>query len=206
MVLAKVSSPTVQALLSLTLVSTVSCLGEHRLHRNQVDAFEVADFFPDAVAVYTSSDDPSLECLYANRTEYVPKQKAVYVWTLKGHRGTQRGTYKIEFRPGPTPDTAVAITNDGDLVLPACIVPACITANDIASISDNFRPHLVKFQYTNNKNCNIAANFPYHGDVCMLWVTGSSRFSVPQECIDHFEDICDAEVPDYDEGICGNDL
>ncbi|KAH8030403.1 hypothetical protein HPB51_006835 [Rhipicephalus microplus] len=115
---------------------------------------KVADYFPDAVAVYASSDDPSLECLYANRTEYVPRQKAVYVWSLKGHRGSQKGTYKIEFRPGPSPDMALALTND----------------------------------------------------VCMLWVTGSSRFSVPQECVDHFEDICDAEVPVYNEDICKEEL
>ncbi|KAL1425238.1 hypothetical protein MTO96_019389 [Rhipicephalus appendiculatus] len=144
---------------------------------------QVADYFPDAVAVFTSSDDPSLECLYANRTEYVPRQKAVYVWSLKGHRGSQNGSYKIEFRPGPSPDMAIAITND-----------------------DHFRPHLVKFQYTNNKNCNIAANFPFHGDVCMLWVTGSSRYSVPQECVDHFEDICDAEVPAYNDDLCKGEL
>ncbi|KAL3195460.1 hypothetical protein MRX96_045661 [Rhipicephalus microplus] len=169
MALAKLEIPAVVAALWLMLVSTVSCLGEHKLHRHQVDAFAVADNFPDAVAVYSSSDDPSLECLYANRTEYAPRQKAVYVWSLKGHRGSQK----------------VFI---------------------FTMISDYFRPYLVKFQYTNHKKCNIAANFPFHGDVCMLWVTGASRFSVPQECVDHFEDICDAEVPVYNEDICKEEL
>ncbi|KAH6925020.1 hypothetical protein HPB50_027172 [Hyalomma asiaticum] len=274
------------------LLPTVLCLGEHKLKRNQTNAFKVFDIFADGVAVYTSSDDPSLQCVTAYRTEYEPNKKVVYTWHLHHEEGSNKDTYVVEYHPGPTEDTVVAIsdndekhstlvkfdyTNNKNCVVAnfpykgeVCIlwVPKADASSvpqecvdqfeDICDVKvpgyqeelcdrecrvwastgctairsthsrgtykiefrpgptpdtavaitndDNFRPHLVKFQYTNNKNCNIAANFPYHGDVCVLWVTGSSRFSVPQECIDHFEDICDAEVPDYDEGICGNDL
>ncbi|XP_070383953.1 uncharacterized protein [Dermacentor albipictus] len=66
-------------------------------------------------------------------------------------------------------------------------------------------PTSVKFDYTNNKNC-VVANFPYKGEVCILWVPKAYVSSVPQECIDQYEDICDAEVPAYEEGLCDDAL
>uniref|UniRef100_A0A131YNS3 Lipocalin n=1 Tax=Rhipicephalus appendiculatus TaxID=34631 RepID=A0A131YNS3_RHIAP len=160
------------------LQPTVMCLGEHKLSRNQTNAFQVFDIFADGVAVYTSSNDPSLKCLTAERQEYKPNKKVVYTWKLNGDQGSKKETYVVEYYPGPTNDTVFAIVNN-----------------------DEKHPMLVKLDYSNNKNC-VVANFPYKGEVCILWVPKAYVSSVPQECVDQFEDICDAEVPDYQDGLC----
>ncbi|XP_037524193.1 uncharacterized protein LOC119401444 isoform X2 [Rhipicephalus sanguineus] len=160
------------------LLPTVLCLGEHKLHRNTTNAFQVFDIFADGVGVYTSSNDPSLQCLTADRIEYEPNKKSVYTWHLHGGQRSDKDTYVTEYYPGPTQDTVVAFFNN-----------------------DKKHPKLVTFDYTNNKNC-VVANFPYKGDVCILWVPKKDVSSYPQECVDQFEDICDAEVPDYQEGLC----
>ncbi|KAL3218351.1 hypothetical protein MRX96_031575 [Rhipicephalus microplus] len=72
------------------LLPTVLCLGEHKLRRNQTNAFQVFDIFADGVAVYTSSQDPSLECLTAERKEYKPNKKVVYTWNLHGDPGSEK--------------------------------------------------------------------------------------------------------------------
>ncbi|KAL3195461.1 hypothetical protein MRX96_045662 [Rhipicephalus microplus] len=160
------------------LLPTVLCLGEHKLRRNQTNAFQVFDIFADGVAVYTSSQDPSLECLTAERKEYKPNKKVVYTWNLHGNPGSENETYVVEYYPGPSNDTVFAIVNH-----------------------DEKHPTLVKIDYSNNKNC-VVANFPYKGEVCILWVKKAYVSTFPQECVDQYEDICDAEIPDYQEGLC----
>ncbi|XP_065307567.2 uncharacterized protein [Dermacentor albipictus] len=164
------------------LLPAASCLGERKLHRNKTNAFQIFDIFLDGVAIYTSSDDPSLKCVTADRTEYEPNRKVVYTWNLNSGEKSKKDTFVVEYHPGPTPDTVVAIANH-----------------------DKKHPTSVKFDYTNNKNC-VVANFPYKGEVCILWVPKAYVSSVPQECIDQYEDICDAEVPAYEEGLCDDAL
>ncbi|XP_077494660.1 uncharacterized protein LOC144105416 [Amblyomma americanum] len=168
--------------LCLGLAQAVSAFGEHKLHRDEVNAFKVFDLFQNGVAVYTSSHDPSLECVTANRSVYEPNKRVVYTWNLKGHRGSKKGKHVLEYLPGPRQDTVVAIQN-----------------------GDTKHPRHVKFDYTNNKNC-VVASFPYNGEVCILWVPKEYISEVPQECIDHYEDICDDEVPAYREDNCKNEL
>ncbi|XP_075532087.1 uncharacterized protein LOC142564809 isoform X3 [Dermacentor variabilis] len=121
-------------------------------------------------------------CVTADRTEYKPNGKVVYTWNLNSGKESKKDTHVVEYYPGPAPDTVVAIANH-----------------------DKKHPTLVKFDYTNNKNC-VVANFPYKGEVCILWVPKAYVSSVPQECVDQFEDICDEEVPAYQEGLCDDAL
>ncbi|XP_077492418.1 uncharacterized protein LOC144103624 [Amblyomma americanum] len=170
------------ACLCLALIHTVSAFGEHRLHRDPVNAFKIFDLFPEAVAVYTSSHDPSLECLTAKRSLYQPNKRVAYTWSLKGHGGSQKGEHVLTYFPGPSKDTVIGIAN-----------------------RDTKHPLHVKYDYTNNKNC-VVANFPYKGEVCILWVRSEVVADVPQECIDQYQDICSDKVPAYHEDQCKNDL
>ncbi|KAL1425237.1 hypothetical protein MTO96_019388 [Rhipicephalus appendiculatus] len=138
----------------------------------------IFDIFADGVGVYTSSDDPSLQCVTADRTEYEPNKKVVYTWHLHNDQGSNKDTFVVEYHPGPTKDSVVAFVNN-----------------------DKKHSRLVKFDYTNNKNC-VVANFPYKGEVCILWVPKADVSSIPQECVDQFEDICDAKVPSYQKDLC----
>ncbi|XP_049511674.1 uncharacterized protein LOC119464268 isoform X1 [Dermacentor silvarum] len=164
------------------LLPAVLGLGEHKLHRNKTNALQIFEIFPDAVALYTSSNDPSLKCVTADRTEYEPNKTVTYTWNLHSDQESKKDTFVVEYQPGPAQDTAIAIVNH-----------------------DKKHPTLVKFDYTNNKNC-VVANFPYKGEVCILWVPKAYVSSFPQECVDQFEDICDAEVPAYQEGLCDDAL
>ncbi|XP_075532086.1 uncharacterized protein LOC142564809 isoform X2 [Dermacentor variabilis] len=136
------------------LLPAASCLGERKLHRNKTNALQIFDIFPDGVAIYTSSNDPSLMCVTADRTEYKPNGKVVYTWNLNSGKESKKDTHVVEYYPGPAPDTVVAIANH----------------------------------------------------VCILWVPKAYVSSVPQECVDQFEDICDEEVPAYQEGLCDDAL
>ncbi|XP_077494662.1 uncharacterized protein LOC144105419 [Amblyomma americanum] len=159
------------------LIQTASALGEHKLHREPVNAFKnLFDLFPEAVAVYTSSHDPSLECVTANRTLYQPNKRVVYTWNLNG--APEKAQHVLEYLPGPSQDTVIGIASH-----------------------DTENPLHVKFEYSNKKNC-VVANFPYKGEVCMLWVRIDAVPDVPQECIDQYEDICSDEVPTYREDQC----
>ncbi|XP_077552753.1 uncharacterized protein LOC144167332 isoform X2 [Haemaphysalis longicornis] len=142
----------------------------------------IIDLFPEAVAVLTSSEDPSMKCATATRSKYDKTgMKAEYIWNLNGDQGHGTETFTIAYLPGKQKDHVKGFV-DGD----------------------RKNPYDVKFDYTNRKNCMVA-RFPYNGDQCVLWVLPSVKDEVPQECIDNFEDICDEKISTYDKSFCEND-
>ncbi|KAL1474565.1 hypothetical protein MTO96_037874 [Rhipicephalus appendiculatus] len=55
--------------------------------------------------------------------------------------------------------------------------------------------------YTDEKSCAVA-DLEYDGHVCLLWARREVKDSVPQECIDHFEDVCGVTVNQHSRDLC----
>ncbi|KAL1477305.1 hypothetical protein MTO96_035839 [Rhipicephalus appendiculatus] len=66
-------------------------------------------------------------------------------------------------------------------------------------------PFTAYYNYTDYQNCMVII-VPYSGhDHCMLWVKRAVANSVPQNCLDKYEETCDVRVPTYDNDLCKDD-
>ncbi|KAL1474563.1 hypothetical protein MTO96_037873 [Rhipicephalus appendiculatus] len=55
--------------------------------------------------------------------------------------------------------------------------------------------------YTDYKDCAIA-DLEYDGHVCLLWARKEVKDSVPQRCIDYYEDTCGVTVEQHSRDLC----
>ncbi|KAH7965740.1 hypothetical protein HPB49_010306 [Dermacentor silvarum] len=133
-----------------------------------------------AVAVLDADGDGDLDCVVVVREHLDENKKtARYVWLLPSLNGRQAENLTYHLKEGPTPDKPVLTVDDG--------ADGEKTAN---------------FIYTNYKNC-VVVDIPFKKKrSCGLWVTKDAVHSVPQECVDQFEDNCDMEVAVFDDETC----
>ncbi|KAH6929129.1 hypothetical protein HPB50_023839 [Hyalomma asiaticum] len=58
-----------------------------------------------------------------------------------------------------------------------------------------------RFRYTDYKDCAIL-EMPHYGDQCTLWVSEAVRDSIPEVCVEQYNDICGEGAPIYDQEMC----
>nr|XP_050028189.2 uncharacterized protein LOC126523630 [Dermacentor andersoni] len=61
-----------------------------------------------------------------------------------------------------------------------------------------------RLYYTDYDTC-VILDFELRGHQCALWVRRDIVDSVPQECVDQFEDTCGVVVPQHRREFCGDD-
>ncbi|XP_077485612.1 uncharacterized protein LOC144096656 isoform X1 [Amblyomma americanum] len=148
--------------------------GPRKLHFDAPDSFKVFDTFKFAVAISDSDNDTIFECMSANRTAIDPVEKtATYVFMFP-NTGQE---IPFHVKAGDIPGT-ITFTVDGDPTVRDGIV-----------------------YYTDYENCDVA-DLDYHGHQCALWARRSVKDNVPQNCIDHFVDICGVIVPEHSRDLC----
>ncbi|KAL1468137.1 hypothetical protein MTO96_025645 [Rhipicephalus appendiculatus] len=125
-----------------------------------------------------------------------------------GKLGAPGGPQKL---PNDAPDTfkifesfrfAVSISDsDNDTVF------ECLQANRTAinpeekTATYNPTPREGIFYYTDYVNCDVV-DIEFRGHQCILWAKRSVKDNVPQNCIDHFVDICGVVVPEHSRDLC----
>ncbi|XP_077529139.1 uncharacterized protein LOC144141458 [Haemaphysalis longicornis] len=167
-------------LVCLLLLPIVFGIGELKLPEEIVGPIKVIEFMSDAVLAMTSSNDPNLQCVTAERSLLnLLRGEGAYTWHFQGDNGPEEGDYTVTYTLSMKPGHVNAIVN-----------------GDIA------HPFDVKLEYSDYQTC-LVGHFPYNGSQCMLWVTESASNSIPQECIDHFEEACGQGVITYSEELCG---
>ncbi|XP_049517676.1 uncharacterized protein LOC119441915 isoform X2 [Dermacentor silvarum] len=161
-------------------VPLASGKAKHQLKHDVTDAFKMFEVVTSAVAVLDADGDGDLDCVVVVREHLDENKKtARYVWLLPSLNGRQAENLTYHLKEGPTPDKPVLTVDDG--------ADGEKTAN---------------FIYTNYKNC-VVVDIPFKKKrSCGLWVTKDAVHSVPQECVDQFEDNCDMEVAVFDDETC----
>ncbi|KAK8770043.1 hypothetical protein V5799_013493 [Amblyomma americanum] len=167
----------------LLLFALASAVPPGNRRRDPTDLFKLYTAFPNAVAIFTSSNHSSFKCLTATRRAFDPKAKtATYVWHFKGHSGHKRKDVSFHLFREDTPGQDTYYLND-----------------------DKSREYTVIYEYTDYKTC-VVLKLPYENhDHCMLWVRRSVINNVPKDCLENYEDICDVRVPLNDKNLCKDD-
>ncbi|XP_077552804.1 uncharacterized protein LOC144167407 [Haemaphysalis longicornis] len=150
---------------------------KNQLERNVTDLFEVSQWYPIAVALFDQDQDGDLDCLYAVRSELDFDARTVtYTFIFGGRNGQDRQYVKFYVRDGPTKGTMLFSEEDGE------------GGEQIGTVV-----------YAEHETCSVV-QMPYKNrQECILWTVPERVNSLPQTCIDQFEDICDLSVPVYDE-------
>ncbi|XP_077539021.1 uncharacterized protein LOC144151760 [Haemaphysalis longicornis] len=163
----------------MLLASLLPCDGSsfESTSPEKIDGFKVLETFEDFVSIMDSNNDSILECLKAHRSEIDPDTKtATFVWTLQPAGGAPVGT--VHFYAKVEDDGEVTYTVEDD--------PTVKTA---------------QLYYTDYETC-LVEGVEYQGDQCILWTQRALKDSVPQDCIDHFVDICGVTVPKNSRDLC----
>ncbi|KAH6926773.1 hypothetical protein HPB50_022158 [Hyalomma asiaticum] len=138
--------------------------------------------FPQAVSIYTSTNDTDLLCVTWNHTYLdLGLKKATFVWDLKGHRGSVKRNVTFDVEEGEAPDLLTYYI-DNDRTQP--LTGRCI--------------------YSDYDTCAVI-NLSFLGhDQCMLWVKPSVVHRVPRRCRNTYKQKCrvPARYPTYDSRLC----
>ncbi|XP_075535376.1 uncharacterized protein LOC142570964 [Dermacentor variabilis] len=161
-------------------VHIASGKAKHQLNHDVTDAFKTFEVFPHVITAFDSDDDGDLDCAMAVRQQLDENLKtATYLFVLPPVNGRQPENHTYHVKEGPTIDKAVFTVDDG------------ATGEETAY-----------FIYSNYKSCSVV-DFPFKNrQSCGLWVTKDVLHSLPQECIDQFEDNCDMAVAVFDDATC----
>ncbi|XP_037285194.1 uncharacterized protein LOC119178134 [Rhipicephalus microplus] len=161
-------------------VPKASGKAKHQLEHDTPDAFKTFEAFPHAVEAFDVDGDGDLDCLFTVR-QYLDEDRkiATYSWQLAPVNGRPAKNHTYHWREGSTPDKPVFTVDDG------------ADGEQTAQVI-----------YTNYKNCAVAI-IPYKNkESCGLWVDKDTLHSIPQECMDQFEDNCDMTIPVFDDETC----
>ncbi|KAL1474151.1 hypothetical protein MTO96_021380 [Rhipicephalus appendiculatus] len=146
------------------------------------DSFKMLENFPFAVPVYSSDNNPALECMTSNRVWLNPaEKKGEYVWLLQGHHDTPKQTVSVYVYGGSSPDTFRFAMGSYDAPLQEATV-----------------------YYTDYENC-VITDMPYDGHQCILWSEATSKDSLPQKCVDMFKEKCGEGTTLYSKDLCSED-
>ncbi|XP_054922746.1 uncharacterized protein [Dermacentor andersoni] len=173
-VLASVSLP------ALVLTKLGAPGGLQKLTHDTADALKVFESFPHVVALSDSNNDTIFECMEANRTAFDPIAKtATFVWAF-GPPGSSNKLY-VPFpqRVGNEPGT-IEFWTPGDST-----------------------PREGRLYYTDYDACAVL-DFEILGHQCSLWVRRDAITSLPQECVDQYEDTCGVVVPEQRKDLCAD--
>ncbi|XP_049517677.1 uncharacterized protein LOC119441915 isoform X3 [Dermacentor silvarum] len=153
---------------------------KHQLKHDVTDAFKMFEALPYGIAAFDVDNDGDLDCAMVVRQDLDENTKtATYMMVLPSVNGRKAENHTYHMSEGLTPDKPFFTMDDG--------ADGEQTAN---------------FIYTNYKNCAVV-DFPFNKrESCGLWVTKDAVHSVPQECVDQFEDNCDMEVAVFDDETC----
>ncbi|XP_077554178.1 uncharacterized protein LOC144169052 [Haemaphysalis longicornis] len=105
----------------------------------------------------------------------------IYFWMFKGHNGHDRKNITLHIHSGLSPDKPVFSMNDDTTLYTADLI------------------------YTDYKDC-VIMDFPFKGlEECMMWITKDLLYSIPQHCLEQFDDICPAQTWIFDQETCGEE-
>ncbi|XP_077523600.1 uncharacterized protein LOC144134582 [Amblyomma americanum] len=165
------------AFIVVIVLLAVRLEGKH-IH-DPTDSFKMIGAFPELVALYSSSEDPSLDCVIITRTNFNNKSKvATYVWNLKGN-GNAKKQSVFHITKGNAPDQVQYILDD-----------------------DGMHPHTAYYNYTDYKNCIVTIIPYYKEDLCMMLINPASVDTIPQDCMEEYVGTCNVKVKDYDKEKC----
>ncbi|XP_077538218.1 uncharacterized protein LOC144150236 [Haemaphysalis longicornis] len=151
--------------------------------REPVDAFRMFGHLPRIVAIFTSTNDSSFNCLSATLDRYdTESREATYVWHFKTRNGTGRKDVPFYIKMGTAPNQANYYVD-----------------NDRTNLYTAF------YNYTDYENCMVAIIPTPEHNHCVLWVKRSVARAVPQDCLDNYEQTCDVRVPQFDNDLCDED-
>ncbi|XP_037280911.2 uncharacterized protein LOC119174188 [Rhipicephalus microplus] len=164
-----------------TLLTTTNVFGKlgapggpQKLPYDAPDTFKIFETFRFAVSISDSDNDTVFECLQANRTAFNAEQKtATYVFIFPNTQEQIPFHVKYDDTPG-----IFTFTVDKDPT-----------------------PRDGIFYYTDYVNCDVV-DIEFRGHQCILWAQRSVKDNVPQDCIDHFVDICGVVVPEHSRDLC----
>ncbi|XP_037579691.2 uncharacterized protein LOC119462415 [Dermacentor silvarum] len=154
--------------------------GPQKLTHEIADTLEVFRSFPYVVSITDSNNDTIFECMEANRTEFDPvAMTATFVWIFRAPGSSNRIEIPVPQKVGQEPGTVEFLDpQDGT-------------------------PREGKIYYTDYDTCAIL-DFEILGHQCALWVPRDVVYSVPQECIEQFEDTCGVLVPERRRELCAD--
>ncbi|XP_077486167.1 uncharacterized protein LOC144097295 [Amblyomma americanum] len=169
------------ALILISLAGvTISKLGPPggplKLLREPVDSFKIWYTFDSAVAISDSDNDTIFECLTAKKTDINLESKTANFTFFMPTAGKE---ISIHVKPGDEPSHLI-LTSDDDPT-----------------------PREGVNYYTDYHDC-VVANLELEKDKnqCILWARREVKDNVPQDCIDHFVDICGVIVPAHSRDLC----
>ncbi|KAK8758300.1 hypothetical protein V5799_004069 [Amblyomma americanum] len=139
-------------------------------------ALQIWYTFDSAVAISDSDNDTIFECLTAKKTDINLESKTANFTFLMPTAGKE---ISIHVKPGDEPSTLI-LTSDDDPT-----------------------PREGVNYYTDYHDC-VVANLELEKDKnqCILWARREVKDNVPQDCIDHFVDICGVIVPAHSRDLC----
>ncbi|XP_054922225.1 uncharacterized protein [Dermacentor andersoni] len=148
--------------------------GPRKLPRVAADTYKVFSSFPYAVAISGSPNAPDLVCLAARQLEIDPDAKTTtYLWLFPSLGQAIPFKVKAAEKPGTMTFT----------------------------VGEDMTPQEGIIYYTDYKTCAVA-DLEYDGHVCLLWTSREVKDSVPQECINYFEDTCGFTVDQHSRDLC----
>ncbi|XP_049527154.1 uncharacterized protein LOC125946968 isoform X2 [Dermacentor silvarum] len=167
----------------LYLAATASGFTEKRkCKKGPVNAFKMITHFPKVVMAYTSSSDPSYECLTAPQVYLNEETKqATYLWNFKScadrHTIVKQSTFEMSL--GKSVDQL-----------------------DFFLDGDHSELYTAYYNYTDYENC-VVSILPYYGEnLCILWVTKAVDDSIPLPCLAAYHATCQIGYRAYDSDFC----
>ncbi|XP_037510179.1 uncharacterized protein LOC119386960 isoform X1 [Rhipicephalus sanguineus] len=160
-------------------VPMASGKAKHQLKHDTTDAFKLLEVFPYAIALFDADQDGDLECVMMLKEHLDQNKKTTsYVMLLPPLNGRPAENHTYHAREGAAPDKLLFTLDDG------------------------VDEQSVNFIYTNYKNC-VVVDIPFKNkQSCGLWVKKDALHSLPQECLDQFEDNCDMAFSRFDDETC----
>uniref|UniRef100_L7LQG1 Putative group ii salivary lipocalin n=1 Tax=Rhipicephalus pulchellus TaxID=72859 RepID=L7LQG1_RHIPC len=146
------------------------------------DSFKTFENFRFAVPVFSSDKNAAFECMTSKRAWIKPaEKKGEYIWTLQGHHNTPKQTVSIYVYGGSSPDTFRFAVDSRD-----------------APLQD------AKVFFTDYEYCTVI-DMAYDGHQCVLWSQAATKDSVPQKCVDIFNEKCGEGTQLYSKVLCSED-
>uniref|UniRef100_A0A6M2CIK6 Putative lipocalin-5 1 n=1 Tax=Rhipicephalus microplus TaxID=6941 RepID=A0A6M2CIK6_RHIMP len=148
--------------------------GPQKLQRMTADTYKVFASFPYAVGISFAPNTTKFSCLSAKQLEIDSKEKTTtYLWNFPSLGLEIPFKVKTAEKPG-----TMRFTVGEDLTQREGIL-----------------------YYTDYKDCAIA-DLEYDGHVCLLWARREVKDSVPQRCIDYYEDTCGVTAQQHSRDLC----
>ncbi|XP_037515288.1 uncharacterized protein LOC119391698 [Rhipicephalus sanguineus] len=146
-----------------------------------INVLEAVMAFDEAVAIYSTINDPNQKCLKTERDSLDYEAKtANFTWYYQG--GGDSPTTKCFYNLMNGTDPAVFY---------------------IASCDDTSNLEEAKELYSDGATCFVGHFPPVTGDQCMLWVHPASKDAIPPKCEEKFDEKCGGEKYElYDESSC----